>query len=478
MSQSQYSTTDGDTFAADTYYTDPQGGGGRGEGGEDQYTEGGEEDTTYYEDGTQYTGQEDQTYGDEDQTYDEDATHDQEEGDEDDEDDDEEGEGEEGYDDEYDDEDEGDEEEEPAPYADQPYDANLDTGQGMMAYDERIEDEPEYDYDPDEDYDDFESEQEPMMPGDYYAGDEPEEEYYDEDEEERRRRARRRRAWCCCLILLCCLLILIILLIVFLLTMKDNDTVEDTPAPTFAPFVDETDDDYYYDDDIILAPGVTTTEMAPVDNNCDFDDQPGFANVWDQCNCDGEITVIPDDVGQMRQLIIDRMFFKFYDADHTLPANSCDPANMALIWLAAGDNRDAGEPRQRFALATSYFGLNGTIWDYDDEWLGELNECLWLGVQCNNRDTVNSFALDTNNIFGLVRTELCATLLYSYCTVIMWMIVMLLMVGGIFSGTCQTYNSHLPCYRFDSLIPTFYYRFLRKSLPWMVWLPFPFLVPT
>ena len=289
-----------------------------------------------------------------------------------------------------------------APYSDQPYIPSNDTGEGMMVYDETIEDDPEYDYDPEEE--DEDGERAPMMMPDDYYGDEPDdgEEYYDEDEDERRRRRRRRRAWCCCLMLLCCLLIVIILLLIFLLRGR-GDEEEKTPAPTFAPFVDETDDDFYYDDDIILAPGVITSYMAPMDDNCDFDDQEGFAHVVDQCNCDGAITSVPDDVLQMRQLLIDRMANKFYEEGDVINWKSCEPRNLALIWLASGNNRDSGEPRQRFALALSYFQLNGTIWDYDDEWLGELNECLWLGVQCNNRDSVNSFSLDTNNVFGLVR---------------------------------------------------------------------------
>jgi hypothetical protein len=300
------------------------------------------------------------------------------------------------------------------PYQDQPYDENADTGAAMMSYDEsQAYDDPNYD--PDEDeyddedeyYDEYEEDYEdregvPMMPADYY-GDEYPEEYYDEDEEKRNRRVRRRRAWCCCLVLLCCLLILIILLIILLLTLQDKTEANQTDPPTFAPFVDMNDDDYYYDDDIILAPGVVTSEMAPYDEDCDYENKEGFANVWDQCDCDGEISIVPDDVVQMRDLIIERAFHKIYD-NTTVPLalESCDPRNMALIWLASGDNRDSGEARQRFSLAMSFFALNGTIWDYTDAWLSDLNECLWLGVQCNNRDTVNSLALDTNNIFGLV----------------------------------------------------------------------------
>jgi hypothetical protein len=125
--------------------------------------------------------------------------------------------------------------------------------------------------------------------------------------------------------------------------------------------------------------------------------------VYDQCECEGEIYFVPQDVQDMREILIDRVGPKFYDEGLNLTLSSCDPANMAFIWLASGDNRDAGEPRQRFAAALTFFQLNGTVWDFHDEWLGELNECLWMGIQCNNRDTVNSLAVDTNNLFGEVR---------------------------------------------------------------------------
>ena len=75
---------------------------------------------------------------------------------------------------------------------------------------------------------------------------------------------------------------------------------------------------------------------------------------------------------------------------------------MALIWLASGDNRDAGYIRQRYALVLVFILMQGPAWDYTNEWLTPINECLWLGLQCNNWDVVNSLALDTNNIFGTV----------------------------------------------------------------------------
>lgn len=417
-------TDDQDTFAADTYdgtYTDDTTY-GNSQYDNGQYDQGGYGDY----DNSQYDQTYDQGY---DQSYDQtyDQGYDNNQG---------------GYDtNEYDDGTYGDSQysdgqqkpysddpysDQPESYADQPYAPSQDTGAAMMAYDENQEysDQPpdgddeydygagmvEYDENQDEEY--YDDDEEPRhMPADYYA-EYPEDEY-DEEEDERARRARRRRAWCCCLLLLCCLLILIILLIIFLLSMQDKDDGGLTDPPTFAPFVDDTDDDYYFDDDIIIAPGVKTTVMAPYDYDCDYDDQEGFPNVFDQCRCDGEITVVPQDVVEMRALIIERMFGKFYEnrTANSLPLESCDPSNMALIWLASGDMRDSGEVRQRFALGMVFFQLNGTIWDYTDEWLSDLNECLWLGVQCNNRDAVNSLALDTNNIFGPVRRTGCTRML-------------------------------------------------------------------
>ncbi len=244
----------------------------------------------------------------------------------------------------------------------------------------------------------------------YYDEEYPEEEFYhdEQDEEDRRKRARLRRAWICCIVLLCCLLILIVLLIVFLL-LRDRGPAEiaPTPGPTYAPLVMETDDDFFYDDDIILVPGVITTPMAPFNrDNCEITEGVAFVdefrNILDQCACGQEIVDIPPDVMDVRNLIIERVAPKFYGDNFTIPWTSCDPANMAAVWLASGDNRDAGEPRQRYASALTYYQLNGTVWDFMDGWMTPLNECLWMGIQCNNRDAINSLALDTNNLFGAV----------------------------------------------------------------------------
>mmetsp|Transcript_9195 Transcript_9195/g.21929 ORF Transcript_9195/g.21929 Transcript_9195/m.21929 type:complete len:669 (+) Transcript_9195:326-2332(+) len=266
------------------------------------------------------------------------------------------------------------------------------TGNELMVYDPDMayaeEDDDDYDYDEGEPINMRETFEEEIV------------------EDESKRRARRRRAWCCCLICLCCLLLLLLLGVLYLL-LKDKDGDKfDTPAPTFSPWIDDTDDDFYYNDDIVLQPGYITSCMADFDGNCDFEDQSCFPNVVDQCNCNSQIELVPDDVKAMREMINERVTQRFFGENFTLPINQCHPINMATIWMASGNNRDAGHARQRLALAINYYALNGTIWDYDDAWMSDLNECLWLGVQCNNRDAINSMQMDTNNLFGQFPTEI------------------------------------------------------------------------
>lgn len=264
----------------------------------------------------------------------------------------------------------------------------VDTGNALMVYDPDMaapeQDDDDYDYD----------EGEPINMR----------ETFDEEiiEDDTKRRARRRRAWCCCLILLCCLLLLLLLGVLYMVLQDKGTEVGETPAPTFSPWIDDTDDDFYYNDDIELQPGYITSCMADFDGNCDFEDQSCYPNVVDQCNCNGQIEIIPQDVLAMREMIEERVAQKFFGENFTLPSNLCHPINMAMVWFASGNNRDAGQIRQRFTLAINYYALNGTIWDYDDGWMSDLNECLWLGVQCNNRDAVNSMQMDTNNLFGQV----------------------------------------------------------------------------
>ena len=279
------------------------------------------------------------------------------------------------------------------------------------------------DYTEDFNYDDDNDREQQEMPEDYYYDDDqeyPEDEfYYDEhDEEERRRRARLRRVWICCIVTLCCMLVAIVAFVIYLVTRTKEKPPEPTPHPTMPPWVPDTDDDYLYDDDILLSPGTITSNMAVFNRDCTVSEgivyQGEFRNIADQCECLGRVVDVPPDVQELRELILQKVAPKFYGEDYApIPLDSCEPRNLASIWLATGDNRDAGEPRQRFAMAVNFYQLNGTVWDFMDGWLGPFNECLWMGVQCNNKNVVNSLALDTNNLFGPV--SISSTICYVLC---------------------------------------------------------------
>lgn len=194
---------------------------------------------------------------------------------------------------------------------------------------------------------------------------------------------RRSRVLCFIWICVCCLLFAIILIVVAVLLVKndDNKMVESSPLPvnTSGEVESETDDDFFYTDELIVSPGLITTEMAEFDYDCDYNDQDGYPHVWDQCNCDGVISDVPEDVANLREELIIRLLPQVYGGNnYNAPISSCNPSNMALLWLASGKNRDTGNLRQRFVLALSFFAMGGPSWDYRDGWLTPLNECLWL----------------------------------------------------------------------------------------------------
>lgn len=212
---------------------------------------------------------------------------------------------------------------------------------------------------------------------------------------------RRRRAFCilfCC----CCLLILIlILLLVFLVFNKDDGT---KPAPNDDDQVNFVDDFFGFGDNLV-PDNVQTTPFDPyVKGDCDFSDnyQP---HVISQCQCDGKVTIVADDIRELYDLLRDKLMPELYSPEMgswNEPITSCSARNQALLWLSSGDTRRAGDLVQRFITATAYVAMNGTKWDYQNLWLSDQNECLWLGLQCNSRFQIHSLALDTINIFGKV----------------------------------------------------------------------------
>jgi len=88
----------------------------------------------------------------------------------------------------------------------------------------------------------------------------------------------------------------------------------------------------------------------------------------------------------------------------------------AFAWLF--DNKDQAYHRsqllQRFALACLYFSTyrietlyspNPPAWINATNWLTSENECTWNGVQCNDRDKVEGFSLEQNQLTGKIPME-------------------------------------------------------------------------
>jgi len=218
---------------------------------------------------------------------------------------------------------------------------------------------------------------------------------------------KRRRRRAICLLICCCLLLLLIILLLIFLVFRDGDDPNND-----INVADDDGDDGFVDDffgfgDGLVPDSVQTTPFDPfVKDDCDFSDnfQP---HVISQCECYGKISVVADDIRELYSLIKTRLMPELYTDEGEMwdePITSCDPRNQALLWLSSGDTRRGGDLVQRFLTSTAYIAMNGTKWDYQNLWLSDQNECLWLGLQCNKRFQIHSLALDTINIFGTVCT--------------------------------------------------------------------------
>jgi hypothetical protein len=139
-----------------------------------------------------------------------------------------------------------------------------------------------------------------------------------------------------------------------------------------------------------------------------------FPNVIDQCRCNGTISQVPATVAILHQLlrVNSNLLSLVYDNNTQLyPSgnlSSCDPANMAMVWLASGFNTKgmSGNFRQRYILAHLFLELNGTAWEQKNGWFTNTSECLWQGVTCNTRGIITQLSLSANQLRGSLPAEL------------------------------------------------------------------------
>lgn len=161
------------------------------------------------------------------------------------------------------------------------------------------------------------------------------------------------------------------------------------------------------DDNVTLAPTVAptvavTTEFAPVLGICQLS---GVENPHpiDQCLCNGEISVIADDIrgryNNHLKVFIPTIYSGFSDE-----ITSCTARNQALVWLSSGNDFSfTGEERtERFALATLYAGLAGADWEMAEQWLSGASICDWQGVTCTDEGFLQILNLSDKNLVGTV----------------------------------------------------------------------------
>ena len=163
------------------------------------------------------------------------------------------------------------------------------------------------------------------------------------------------------------------------------------------------------------AAGIAVSVLKSKDDNgspaapqgdCDFSNiaQP---NPLLQCACNGNITTLTDGLLQnyegLKQSFVPSVLSSF-----EYPADSCEPQNAALLWLAADTSQGLSREsmRNRYLLSLMYAYWNGIDWLLSDGWLSSDSECTWQGVNCTDGVLVDDIDLYDNNVQGTLFTEL------------------------------------------------------------------------
>ena len=149
----------------------------------------------------------------------------------------------------------------------------------------------------------------------------------------------------------------------------------------------------------------TTTEFDDIQlGDCDFS-QLTLPHVVDQCFCNDEITIIPDDVRARYESLVD--FIASFEDGFESDINSCSPTNQALVWMSTGIN-NGGEiserqRKERFILAYFFLEQGGTSWRDITNWLSEQDVCTWARIVCDDQGNVRGLNFDRIGVLGQVR---------------------------------------------------------------------------
>lgn len=199
------------------------------------------------------------------------------------------------------------------------------------------------------------------------------------------------------------ILIIIIIVVVVLTLPKGTPSSSTADADGWVPV------DIPFEDPVGDALGdITTTPLDEyIKGECDFSGQVQ-PHILSQCECTESVSILAQDIQDLYQRLVQDLVPLYYSPEEwqqqVTSITSCDPRNQALLWLSSGDTRRSGNVGQRFVVASLYVEMHGTDWDYRELWLSDHNECQWQHLQCNDKYQINSFVIETANLFGTVRT--------------------------------------------------------------------------
>lgn len=153
-------------------------------------------------------------------------------------------------------------------------------------------------------------------------------------------------------------------------------------------------------------PGGPIVDSTLSESDCDFDNIPE-PDAFLQCRCTGHISTYAEGVlvryNDLRTNFVTQNIFPNFNSK----MDSCDPPNLALVWLAADEYPQTEEMFDRYMLALMYAAWKGYEWTRQDNWLLiSESHCEWYGVECDSRRRTTDLLLGNNNLQGEIPTEI------------------------------------------------------------------------
>ena len=155
------------------------------------------------------------------------------------------------------------------------------------------------------------------------------------------------------------------------------------------------------DDFVGKKPTTPFDPYAPGD--CNFSDQTQ-PHVISQCVCNDRVTTLTNDARDKYDALVSGFLVPDIYSEWTLPLESCEPENQALVWLSTSMADTTTDLTQRYLMAFLYFSTNGPQWEKQSLWLEEDGLCSWYGLSCGDENVMRDIGLESNSLLGEVRS--------------------------------------------------------------------------